>query len=294
MFGYGKKKEDDLNSKSFLRDLSKQLGGKDMDEILLNLREDTENKENQKQKVVDEMLMTFEKFVPKEEILEICKTENYDDYIITTILVQKYFGYQLKHKTKRQEELEKVGKEEKENYELKKSVMQSKRYEKDKNEQFKVLDEIDSKPLEEEKIIINSIMIKPHSEEFNTKEEEDIEKDQTFEIIEDFLAQKQNQKIQIIKIPNENYETGVSIVIKMTKDIFYRKDAWVGLFSKNEKNNQKYISFQWVSDKDKKDILEFISPYEFGEYEFRFFPNSTYIQNFKSKTFVVGPLVTIL
>jgi hypothetical protein len=28
MFGYGKKKEDDLNSKSFLRDLSKQLGGK--------------------------------------------------------------------------------------------------------------------------------------------------------------------------------------------------------------------------------------------------------------------------
>jgi len=63
---------------------------------------------------------------------------------------------------------------------------------------------------------------------------------------------------------------------------------WVGLFSTSA-NNKQYVTYYWRGKDEKKGTIQFPSPLEYGEYEFRYFPNRSYTHVSVSNKIKVGP-----
>jgi len=67
---------------------------------------------------------------------------------------------------------------------------------------------------------------------------------------------------------------------------------WIGLFE-SDKPNRQYVTYQWPGKNLSKGNLTFISPPQYGEYEFRYFPNGSYQHIAMSNRFKVGPQINI-
>lgn len=67
---------------------------------------------------------------------------------------------------------------------------------------------------------------------------------------------------------------------------------WIGLFE-SDKPNKQYITYQWPGKNLSKGTLAFVAPSQYGEYEFRYFPNGSYQHIAMSNRFKVGPQINL-
>lgn len=79
----------------------------------------------------------------------------------------------------------------------------------------------------------------------------------------------------------------ITVEWQINSDQFSTKYDWIGIFPVDQPNKQ-YLTYQWVGGDKKKGSLFFNAPNVYGEYEFRYFSNSSYAHSSISNRVKVG------
>jgi len=96
-----------------------------------------------------------------------------------------------------------------------------------------------------------------------------------------------------LTVKNSVIDIGNPIVVdwEITSGVSSAWD-WIGLFPVG-KSNKQYVTYQWSGKQLIKGSLNFIAPNEYGEYEFRYFPNGYYEPATRSNSIKVGPQIDL-
>ncbi|PRP85070.1 hypothetical protein PROFUN_07254 [Planoprotostelium fungivorum] len=84
----------------------------------------------------------------------------------------------------------------------------------------------------------------------------------------------------------------ITVEWNITSENFSTNHDWIGLYQLNQPN-KKYETYQWVGRDKKSGSLTYYAPKIYGQYEFRYFFNNSYVHVEKSIPVTVGPQMEV-